>query len=155
MTTLGHFSLKRIAEIGPRDQVEAPHFKPRGLWFEVEGDDDWQHWCKAESFVYLEASFHYQITISDDVNLLAITNTNALDLFHERFKAVLIEGVRPYIDWRAVAEEYDGIQIAPYLWERRLTQDGSSNWYYSWDCASGCLWEPKSSALELLRPPAE
>lgn len=43
------------------------------------------------------------------------------------------------IDWDAVAGTYQGIIITPYIWERRL---GDSAWYYSWDCASGCIWDP-------------
>ena len=30
----------------------------------------------------------------------------------------------------------DGIIIAPYQWYCRMTVD----WYYTWDCASGCIW---------------
>jgi len=35
-----------------------------------------------------------------------------------------------------VSKEYDGIEIAPYQWDARL----SLIWYYGWDVASGCIW---------------
>ena len=49
-------------------------------------------------------------------------------------------------DWGAVAARYDGIEIAPYVWERRL----EVWWYYGWDCASGCLWRPKATKIHLV-----
>ena len=53
------------------------------------------------------------------------------------------------IDWRLVAEEWQGIVIAPYLWERRF--DSDARWYYSWDCASGCIWDHRAiAAIELI-----
>jgi hypothetical protein len=48
------------------------------------------------------------------------------------------------IDWYRVAEQYDGIIITPYIYERRLTE--YTTWYYSWDCASGCIWNGKAIA---------
>lgn len=52
---------------------------------------------------------------------------------------------RPFViwlDWAAIGKLYDGIIIAPYLWERRL--NGGAMWYYGWDCASGCIWNPRA-----------
>ena len=43
------------------------------------------------------------------------------------------------IDWKKVKSKYQGIIIAPYQWSCRLNLD--SNWYYGWDCASGCIWD--------------
>ncbi len=43
------------------------------------------------------------------------------------------------IDWAAVAEEYAGIEIAPYQWSLRM--DTRTNWYYPWDVASGVVWD--------------
>lgn len=40
---------------------------------------------------------------------------------------------------------YDG---APYQWECRLDRD--TFWYYSWDCASACIWN-----LQAVRPLVE
>jgi len=48
--------------------------------------------------------------------------------------------MRGNINWPAVAEKYDGIIIAPYIWQRRLSDNPDHFWYYGWDCASGCIW---------------
>ena len=42
-----------------------------------------------------------------------------------------------YIDWSSTYKNYDGIVIAPYQWNCRY---GDHIWYYTWDCASGCIW---------------
>lgn len=43
------------------------------------------------------------------------------------------------IDWKKVTEEYQGIIISPYIWQRRLAPH--TMWYYGWDVASGCIWD--------------
>ena len=48
------------------------------------------------------------------------------------------------IDWEKVSQDYDGIEICPYLLGKRMTID----WYYSWDVSSGCIW--RSSGIEEL-----
>ena len=40
------------------------------------------------------------------------------------------------IDWAKVAKDFDGIEIAPYVFEGRY----KLQWYYGWDVASGCIW---------------
>jgi len=62
-----------------------------------------------------------------------------------------VEGPSSYfktVSWEQVAKDgYQGVEITPYQWELRL--DSRVNWYYSWDCASGCAWDPQ--AIESLQ----
>lgn len=97
---------------------------------------------------WLTKRFLYRLTISPDVRLLTIGDTASLDRFHSEYKIAVKYWTfqTELIDWRKVAERYDGIEIAPYIWERRL----ESRWYHSWDCASGCLWETRGTTVELL-----
>ena len=44
------------------------------------------------------------------------------------------------IDWPSVAETYTGIEICPYRRSQRMRDD--ARWYYTWDVASGCVWDP-------------
>ena len=41
-----------------------------------------------------------------------------------------------HIDYKRVGAAYAGIEISPYLYERRY----DSMHYYGWDVASGCIW---------------
>lgn len=47
------------------------------------------------------------------------------------------------IRWPLVASLYDGILIPRYLWSIRFR-----NWYYGWDCASGCVWNTDVIRIE-------
>lgn len=52
---------------------------------------------------------------------------------------VTYDGIR----WHELTRKYHGIVITPYIWEERL---GDLMWYYGWDCASGCIWNPRAIA---------
>jgi len=75
--------------------------------------------------------------------LLQITSLAALYKFTKDYgQARVYPGFvdRSNINWSAVADRYSGIEISPYQWEAR---DGSeTSWYYGWDVASGCIWDP-------------
>jgi hypothetical protein len=52
------------------------------------------------------------------------------------------------INWAGVAKDYQGVIIAPFVWDRRLHD--AYSWYYTWDCASGCIWD--AAAIERVEP---
>lgn len=154
----GHMP-ERICNWAAKQEI---HFKPKGLWYSVDGNDDgWKDWCLNEQF-RLEKLTPVTTLEIDRRRMVIIRTGQEIEAFHQRFSAVppwygkSPEFLLPlhYIDWLRVASEYDGIEIAPYLWSHRL--DGPEHsWYYSWDCASGCIWRPaavQSSALESLAP---
>lgn len=116
------------------DKGQPITFKPRGLWVSVTGPDDWRSWCEAESF-NTGWSHVYDVTLSPDANILHLTFASDLDRFTRDYGR---EGSYRDMEiaWHEVAELYDGLIIAPYQWTRRM----DLMWYYSWDCASGCIW---------------
>lgn len=127
--------------------------KPDGLWVSVEGKDDWPSWCRSEDFRLRRLTHPTEIILAADANILRISGASALRKFHAAYKKRSAVGEPEYcrdraIDWGVVADQYDGIIIAPYVWSLRL--DGNVRWYYSWDCASGCIW--RSRAVKALRP---
>ena len=117
--------------------------KPAGFWVSVAGDDDWPSWCRDEQFGIDRLAVEHAVDLAPDANVLRIESGLDLGTFHERY-AVETEAERRYpgsrqswpIDWRVVAEDYDGVIIAPYQWSYRL----DLSWYCGWDCASGCIW---------------
>ncbi len=116
-------------------QEAQPCYKPQGLWFEVDGD--WQRWCKAEDWGKEWFVIEHFLEF-DPARVLHLESAFTIDLFHERYAipcGTLRLGLT--IDWPRVADEYAGIVIAPYCWERRMEY----MWYYGWDCASGCIWD--------------
>ena len=133
----------------PKLQVRFPdkmlgngNFKPRGFWYDV--DLDWLRWLEGEE--YFNDSrwmrpYLYEVFI-DESAYLKIRDVTELDVFHEQYSKPLLPGmvVMKEINWDLVAEQYSGVEIAPYLWERRLYT--GFTWYYAWDCASGVVWRP-------------
>lgn len=123
--------------------------KPTGFWVSVEGEDDWPTWCRDNEFFTDGLTHVCEVTLAPDANVLMIGTVDALTAFHDRysvedtrhplprhtFSEEYVWKSRP-IDWNAVTADHDGIIIAPYQWSCRMKYD----WYYSWDVASGCIW---------------
>lgn len=135
--------------------------KPKGLWVSVRGEDDWPSWCRSEQFrpEYLEICS--LVTLKPDANVLVIKGPRQLKAFNDRWAEkddISKLPTWPFPDskrnsaipWYKVAEKYDGIVIAPYVWQWRL-KPPVSNWYYGWDCASGCIWNART-AIESVQP---
>jgi len=123
--------------------------KPIGFWYSVDGD--WERWCESEQPDWLKGRYVHEVKLGEE-DMVLIRDTLSLDLFHEKyFKGDRWTGG---IDWPSVAAEFDGIEIAPYQWGRRL--DGNcSRWYYGWDCASGCIWRPRGVEIVLCESPTK
>lgn len=124
--------------------------KPRGLWLSV--DDDWERWCKDEDFSLGCLRSRTEIVLVDDANVLRLKGADDIDAFSAEFAydplKLFPNGSKYGVRWDLVASRWQGIIIAPYCWERRLTEH--TFWYYGWDCASGCIWD--AAAVGSLKP---
>jgi hypothetical protein len=115
--------------------------KPVGFWVSVEGEDDWPSWCRGEDFRLGSLVAAHEVELAANANILYIETPEDIDAFHVKY-AVVEHRYRSTgreswgIDWTVIVAEFDGIVIAPYQWTRRMSPD----WYYGWDCASGCVW---------------
>lgn len=150
---LSHYSNEpvvtvRSVEQGWRYGMPSVYEKPSGLWVSVDGEDDWTAWCKSERFAI--GTIHHRVWLAPGANLLWCDCANDLDCLTERYGAERsgFSWRQIAIDWARVAGDYQGIIIAPYIWSRRLHD--AYSWYYSWDCASGCIWD--ADAIELIQP---
>lgn len=139
---------KKLVHIRDKSEYEYQNVsdKPRGFWWSC--GTSWLDWCEGEDFSV--GGYVYSLDI-DYSCILQITNLKQFDKFHSDFGHAfpwIPESVRtPFINWVAVAEKYDGIEISPYLYRRRL--DNNAAWYYSWDCASGVTWRPSRVVRDL------
>ncbi len=141
-----HYSKNPIGKILAKKQGDST-FKPEGLWVSVKGDGDWPEWCKGEEFGL------DRLTCRTRIELRSGNNVPIISTISELFELTASYSDPPdgfpvrtsmYIDWTAFARKHDGLIIAPYLWDARL--DIGCSWYYGWDCASGCIWNPDSIA---------
>lgn len=149
MTNLIHYTAEPFTFDPQRTytQHEPRSFgKPEGLWVSVQGDDDWLSWCHDNEFHTAALAYSHTVTLADNPRIHRITNALEIDEFtvahavqtdYERRWDWKVNDKRRWpIDWRSVADQYDGIIIAPYVWSQRM----HTEWYYGWDCASGCIW---------------
>jgi hypothetical protein len=161
MMRLVHYAKEPLAapltvrpQTGPDKQPD--YFKPHGLWVSDDAcPDNWKSWCEDQDFCLECLAYAYGVTLRADANVLVLTSAAEIDRFTDTYEVNPIPGprtlkVRFWIDWPTVREQWDGLIITPYIWERRnlLSHNGSGDaaWYYSWDCASGCIWQPRAIA---------
>jgi hypothetical protein len=140
-----HFSDADTLTVESRDQDGKRGDKPRGLWLSDESaETNWSSWCDGES--YTIGSNAFAVDLAPGANVLYLTDESSLIAFHREF----CRDERGWrMDWIAVAERWQGIAITPYQWEFRLSRDMS--WYYTWDCASACVWDASAvSSLALV-----
>lgn len=125
-------------------------YKPVGLWVSV--GDDWARWCIGERFHLDGLNYRQRAHLAPTANVLTITNDEQLLDFTRTYgKPIRDDSPMWLIDWPGVAERYDGLVIAPYLWNMRLNIQVS--WYYGWDCASACIWN--LDAVDRIDPPPD
>lgn len=129
-----HNTAKPLAALNVFEQEHG--LKPRGLWYGV--GDAWTEWCRSEMPQWIR-EHTYEITLRADARVLRLQDELAILGFQDEYVSTDGWG---YPDWKRLAKQYDGLEIAPYQWRLRL----NLMWYYGWDCASGCIWNPRAIA---------
>ena len=140
MSELIHYSLLPLLQVRTVTQKVEPTMKPEGFWFSAR--DEWREWCEGENWGLEQLKFKYLVELSSLEDILQLTKTEQLDAFSTEYISQpewLTTTSTMYVDWRRVAESWKGIIIDPYFWTHRLNM--SCQWYYGWDCASGCVWD--------------
>lgn len=139
-----HQPIVRVRSIkqDPPDPNKGPRGKPRGFWVSV--GDAWRQWCESEDWNIGALAFEHEVTLHKGANILYLRSIGDIDKFTETFKlpTELNKFAIFDLDWMTVASLYDGIIITPYQYGRRFAS--STEWYYGWDCASGCIWNSKA-----------
>ena len=142
---LQHFSkdIITITEVHatPQKTEAVPYQKPHGLWVSDEDDEmSWTEWVTGEELNWNEGKFIHDVELADDANVLYLSTDAELREFSRKW-SVDYHGMNA-IPWNLIAREWHGVLITPYIWSCRL--DMETDWYYGWDCASGCIWDPRA-----------
>lgn len=125
-------------------------FKPRGLWVSDDDcPDNWKSWCESEEFGLERLTHIHDVKLVPNANIKIISLPEELDDLSHRFKTADCREYFYSLDWASMRSFWDGLIITPYIWQRRL--HGPATWYYSWDCASGCIWHPRAIESITLR----
>lgn len=129
-----------------KQQNEGMFFKPNGLWITPESTEhNWFDWAMGENFRIDTLNFIHDVKFKPDAKLLRLENEADLDQFSNEYGFSMWWDTRirrDVIYWDRITPYYDGILIPRYLYSRRLHT--GSEWYYTWDCASGCIWAAKA-----------
>lgn len=126
--------------------------KPVGLWVSDEAEEQsWSKWCAEANWAI--GVIAHAVTFATDARLLRLSSAYEIDAFSEEYALPQKRTGWSFtdIDWPRVGNEWQGILITPYVWERRLNGK-ASDWYHGWDCASGCIWD--AAAIASIRPVA-
>jgi hypothetical protein len=108
--------------------------KPIGMWF-CPGNE-WIEWCEGDMPSGIEKDKQLVRFFIDMARVLQITTEEELRAFSDKYLDRSVPGGGK-INWTAVAEQWAGIEVSPYIWKCRM----DLMWYYSWDISSGCIWE--------------
>ena len=121
-------------------------FKPTGFWYSCKNSRI--DWVTTENMGQFLHKYIYKIVLysksftnihnPDKNKILLIQSLKDFDTFNDKFKYRKNEiesRFKDEINWDMVSKYYSGIEIAPLLEKRRFV-----SWYYSWDVASGCIW---------------
>lgn len=152
---LRHYSAMPTLTMRDIQQIDKPHFKPRGLWLSDDDcEDNWPNWCRENEYGLDKLIYAFDVTLKPEARILLASSPQDIALITRRYGARkdFVDGL--HIRWNDIAMEYDGIIITPYQWEMRF--DTVSSWYYAWDCASGCIWNAVAIAEIVISsgPPA-
>lgn len=102
--------------------------KPDGFWFGV--GSEWIDWTE-QQLPKWKGDNLYSVEV-DESQCLVIDDDTALREFNRTY------GTRDgMLDWQRVAKDHKGIIFKQYFPSARLKY----RWYYSWDVASGCVWD--------------
>lgn len=132
---LEHYSANVITTLYNVYQNDDLCDKPQGLWLSIPGENDWPTWCIDEEFRIGSLRYRYDFQLRPNANILLINTAEELVSFSNQYKKV--EGWCS-INWKEVADSYDGIMICDYF--PILRYDPNLLWYNTWDCTSGCVW---------------
>jgi hypothetical protein len=148
IVNLYHYANQLPAQLVDREQ-DTPlcaAFKPNGLWVSPDTEDGWAAWSRDAGYRVDQLEERALVTLWPNAKVLRIEDEAGMLCLDEAYRRDLDGPLSNLgllrIDWRKVADEYDGILIAPYQGWARL--DRRFLWYYPWDCASGCIWRVRA-----------
>jgi len=130
---------KQFTKINKVVQDVTPSFvgKPKGLWYSC--GDDWIQWASSEMPEMInKANYLYKIEVNYD-KVKAVHSEAEFRIFEKEYGVKSKPWREITIDWKKLQDDgFAGIEICPYFNSKRYT----AQWYYSWDVASGCIWDP-------------
>jgi hypothetical protein len=142
-----HMVNEPIGALKRLDQHSGP--KPMGYWYDC--NKEWISYISSE-MPNRVGDYIYEVYLNKGSMLTLDTGEEVLR-FSEEYGMIpdYLKGITTgaeYIDWARVSQSYTGIEICPY--QSGLRMDRRTNWYYTWDLASGCVWNPVGMSFRFI-----
>ena len=140
-----HLSKDPIYKLEERYYIQKSDDKPDGFWYGF--GDEWIDWT--ETTGQYKGEYVYEVDINGS-NILQIKDYSEIIEFTKEYGSSkqIAPGIIFSIDWPRIELKYDGIEINPYIRQARLNH--KTLWYYSWDVASGCIWNLDKVKIRLV-----
>lgn len=141
-----HLSKYPIYKLEKRQYIQKHDDKPDGFWYGF--GDKWIDWAETTGPEYM-GEYVYEVDINGS-NILQIKNHSEIIEFTREYGSSeqIVPGVIFFIDWSRIELKYDGIEINPYIGQARTNE--KTLWYYTWDIASGCIWNLDKVKIRLV-----
>lgn len=141
-----HLSKYPIHKLEERHYIQKSDDKPNGFWYGF--GDKWIDWAEVAGPEYM-GEYVYEVDINGS-NVLQIKNHSEIIEFTREYGSSeqIVPGVIFFIDWPRIELKYDGIEVNPYIGQART--DEKTLWYYTWDIASGCIWNMDKVKIRLV-----
>ena len=139
-----HLSKDPIYKLEERHYIQEPGKKPDGFWYGF--GDEWIDWTEIAG--QYKGEYVYEVDINGS-KILQIKDHSEIIEFTKEYGSSeqIIPGIIFSIDWPKIEVKYDGIEINPYIGQARWNK---ILWYYSWDVASGCIWNLDKVKIRLV-----
>lgn len=104
--------------------------KPDGFWFAA--GSEWVDWTESEMPQWKGDNL-YDVEVNED-ECIVIEDEIDMREFHAKYRT---RDGSEMIDWQKVSKDAKGVIFKRYFPEFRRRY----KWYYTWDIASGCVWD--------------
>lgn len=139
-----HWSKEPIRILKSTVQENRPMNKPWGLWYGF--GREWIDFVYGNEISSKHGNYIYYVKIKDFSKTLQIKNREEITQFSDKFGSG-----RGLINWRNVSQQYNGIEINPWL-GNLYRDDVKFSWYGDWSIASGCIWTSEFVELKQIYP---
>jgi len=157
-------ALSRSSKLEKKTYSQHIMHKPKGLWYAFslgKEESSWLNWLYAEMPHWLEKyDYFLEIDVSS-ANIIKISTEEELSDFDNKYQNtdrdtydndLTYTYSRLSIDWRKVAQDYDGMELTNYETLLRSLGGRHGSWIDIWDIDSGCIWNTNAIKVVKVKP---
>lgn len=152
-------TMSRSPKLEQKTYAQDISHKPKGIWYGF--NMNWLRWMYSNMPEWVKKyDYFLEIDVSS-ANIIKIETKEQLADFDNKYQNTDRDSYdrdlsytysRLSIDWKKVAQDYDGIEMPNYKALVKRVGDYTGYWYDSWDIDSGCIWNTKAIKVVKAKP---